>query len=120
LDPLGMENSGIEIKSGDTITYLKKLNTGQPVEILERFCGYFISKELHKSFYFYHRNGRLTCDSFLDCGQVDFYYLYHDRFGFIHGFLDFQHQKDGKITGFRLKRQDLGGYFGSFFVKNIP
>jgi CubicO group peptidase (beta-lactamase class C family) len=114
----GTSDYHIEIVSGNSITKLNKINTGNSKGITEEFCGRFISRELQKSYCFYVRNNRLSCDDFLDYGGVDFSYLGRDRFGFQDGFLIFQRDEDGKILGFRLKRQDLDGFFGSRFVKN--
>jgi len=107
----------IKIESSQKVYHLKKINPSYTKDVLDEFCGYFTSVELQRSYHFYNRNGKLRCDSFLNYGIVDFIYLNDDLFGFDHGFLQFRRNEDGKIIEFKLRRQDLDGFFGSRFVK---
>lgn len=79
--------------------------------------GYYASVELQKTYRFNPTGAGLTAEKFLgetDCALIP---LARDLFGWERGFIEFNRDRDGSISGFKLTTKDTDNYFGSIFIK---
>jgi CubicO group peptidase (beta-lactamase class C family) len=82
------------------------------------FIGNFMSVELQQTFQFRNDGLGLVCDVFLDGKPARFIRLPEtDIFACGDTVIQFERDQKNQITGFRLRRPDLDGFFGSLFVK---
>lgn len=82
------------------------------------FIGNFMSVELQQTFQFRNDDLGLVCDVFLDGKPARFIRLLEmDIFACGDTIIQFERDQKNQITGFRLRRPDLDGFFGSLFVK---
>ncbi len=84
------------------------------------YAGFYTSVELQKTFRFVRTAAGLTAEKFLGDADKPLFPLAKDLFGWERGFIEFQRDRDGTISGFALTTKDTDAYFGSRFVRLGP
>jgi CubicO group peptidase (beta-lactamase class C family) len=115
LDPKNGRRTLVTLRNGRALASAEALDPQN--RDTSEYAGFFTSVELQKTFRLSPGPEGLVAEKFLGDGDLLFILLEKDLFGFGRGFVKFDRDSDGAVSGFRLMTKDVDTYFGSKFIK---
>jgi len=105
------------LRNGRTFLEATKVEDDGPDIDLHEYEGHYTSVELQKTFRLFYKSNTIFAGNFIDGTDNHLIPLAKDLFGFNQGFIEFQRDKDGTISGFKMITMNTDNFFGSRFIK---